>query len=150
MFGTTTFFPFSTSVSQPELLHEFTVFGHGTPKTFAVEPRAFVVPSLTLVSTTSTTTINFTIAASHAWNYSSSRLLKRTNGPVTTVEAPVGQAGTLGPAIARFDNVDLSNLGHEAGYELWGASVEVGDAVTGPLTVAILDEKGDEVDVAFF
>jgi len=56
----------------------------------------------------------------------------------------------LGPAIATFNNLDVSHVGIYAGYDLWQGSLNVGDLATGPLTIAILDEKGDEIDIGLF
>jgi hypothetical protein len=63
---------------------------------------------------------------------------------------PVGQKGTLGPAIKTFSGVSVSSVGSEAGYELWAGRVDVGALATGLLSVAVLDGEGVEIDVAFF
>jgi len=46
--------------------------------------------------------------------------------------------------------LDVSHVGIYAGYDLWQGSLNVGDLATGPLTIAILDEKGDEIDIGLF
>jgi hypothetical protein len=70
--------------------------------------------------------------------------------PLVKVQVPVGQQGTLGPAIKTFSGVVVSNVGSKAGYELWGGSVDVGALATGPLSVAVASREGVEIDVAFF
>jgi hypothetical protein len=41
-------------------------------------------------------------------------------------------------------------VGQNAGYDLWQGNLNVGNLATGPLTVAILGEQGDEIDIGFF
>jgi hypothetical protein len=97
-----------------------------------------------------TTTVDFTVAVSSNFNSYSKRVARESNTPIVKIEVPVGQQGTLGPAIATFDNLDISHVGVYATYDLWQGSLDVGDLATGPLTVAILDEKGDEIDIGLF
>ncbi|PMD54073.1 heme peroxidase [Hyaloscypha bicolor E] len=138
IFGTTAFYPFATKVIDAGSFAHFSVTGHGSHITFPVQTSAFVVPSLTSVSSTSTTILNFTVAT------------RSRVAPTVKVQVPVGQQGTLGPAIKTFDNVAVNNTGRKAGYELWAGSVDVGALATGALSVAILDGEGKEVDVGFF
>jgi hypothetical protein len=70
--------------------------------------------------------------------------------PIIKAQVPVGQRGTLGPAIKTFSGVSVSNMGSKAGYGLWGGRVDVGALATGLLSVAVLDGEGVEIDVAFF
>lgn len=111
-----------------------------------MQTAAFVVSSLTSKTSATITTLNFTVATRSA----SSRLGKRSAAPIVEVKVPVGQQGTLGPAIKTFSGVAVSNVGSKAGYELWAGSVDVGALATGPLSVAVLDGEGVEIDVAFF
>jgi hypothetical protein len=103
-----------------------------------VQTSAFVVPSFTSVSSTSTTILNFTVA------------IRSRGAPAVKVQVPVGQQGTLGPAIETFNNVAVNNAGRKAGYDLWAGSVDVGALATGAPSVAILDGEGKEADVGFF
>jgi hypothetical protein len=151
VFGTSTFFPFSTNISNPNVFSAFSVLGYGPPRIFPVETKAFVVPSRTSVSTNNvTTTVDFTVAVSSNFNSYSKRIARGSNTPIVRIEVPVGQQGTLGPAISTFDNLDIGHVGIYAGYDLWQGSLDVGDLATGPLTVAILDAKGDEIDIGIF
>jgi hypothetical protein len=138
IFGTTAFYPFATKVIDAGSFAHFSVTGHGSHITFPVQTSAFVVPSLTSVSSTSTTILNFTVAT------------RSRVAPTVQVQVPVGQQGTLGPAIKTFDNVAVNNAGKKAGYELWAGSVDVGALATGALSVAILDGEGKETDIGFF
>lgn len=140
VFGTTTFFPFSLPVSNPAEFHTFAVKSSVSNSIFPVQPNAFVVPSLTTATTTSTTVISFTVAV----------LGSSTTTPLVEIEAPVGQLGTLGPAIQKSSNVTVTQVGQKAGYQLWSGSLDLGTAATGPVQVAILGSKGQEMDIAFF
>lgn len=103
-----------------------------------MQTSAFVVPSLTSRFSTTTTSLNFTTAS------------QSREAPNVKIQAPVGQQGTLGPAIKTFGDVAVSSAGKKAGYELWDGSVYVGSLATGALSIAVLDERGNEIDVAFF
>ena len=138
IFGTTAFYPFATKVINAGSFTHFSVTSHGSHTTFPVQTSAFVVPSLTSVSSTSTTILNFTVAT------------RSRGAPTVKVQVPVGQQGTLGPAIKTFNNAVVNNAGMKAGYDLWAGSVDVGALATGVLSVAILDGEGKEVDVGFF
>jgi hypothetical protein len=140
IFGTTTFYPFTTQIPDPSLFTHFSISNHGALTTFPVQTSAFVVPSLTSRTTTSSssTALNFTVAT------------RFTKGPTVNVQVPVPQQGTLGPAIKTFDNVAVDSVGRKAGYVLWAGSVDVGSLAAGALSVAILDAEGKEVDVGFF
>ncbi|KAN0106079.1 peroxidase [Hyaloscypha variabilis] len=133
VFGSTTFYPFSIPISNPETLTSF----HVASQTFSVQTSTFIVPSLTTLTTTSSSVLNFTIATTS--------LL----APSVKVQAPVPQQGTLGPAIKTFDSVAVNNVGRKKGYALWGGSVDVG-VVTGAVSVVVLNEGGKEVDIGFF
>jgi len=151
VFGTSTFFPFSTNISDPNLFSAFSILGYGPPRIFLVETKAFVVPSQTSVSSNNvTTTVDFTVAISSNFNSYSKWIAGGSNTPIVKIEVPVGQQGTLGPAISTFENLEISHVGVYAAYDLWQGSLDVGDLATGPLTVAILDEKGDEIDIGIF
>jgi len=63
---------------------------------------------------------------------------------------PVGQKGTLGPAIKTFSSVSASSVGSKAGYELWAGRVDVDALATGLLSVAVLNGEEVEIGVAFF
>lgn len=102
-----------------------------------MEPTAFVIPSLTYFTEGVTTVVNFVIAVS------SDSLL------VVNVDAPVGQMGTLGPAISSFPSIAVSKVDLKAGFELWSGSVDIGTSPTGPISIAVLDEQGNEVDILF-
>jgi hypothetical protein len=147
VFGITTFYPFTTKISDPDSFTHFTILSQGTHLTFPVQTSAFVVPSLTTVSSTTTTALNFTIATKSSGGW---RLGRRSTTPTVKVQVPVGQQGTLGPAIKMFDSVAVTTAGNKAGYELWAGAVDVGALRTGALSVTILDEEGKDVDVAFF
>ncbi len=103
-----------------------------------MQTSAFVVPSLTSRFSTTTTSLNFTIAS------------KSRDGPNVKIQAPVGQQGTLGPAIKTFSDVAVRSAGKKAGYELWEGSIDIGSLATGALSIAVLDERGNEIDVGFF
>jgi hypothetical protein len=62
IFGTTAFYPFATKVIDAGSFAHFSVTSHGSHTTFPVQTSAFVVPSFTSVSSTSTTILNFTVA----------------------------------------------------------------------------------------
>lgn len=147
VFGVTTFFPFDISIDDPEAFQSFTVEGQGPAKTFAVQSSAFVVPSITSSTSNTTTSVNFTIAV-FSPSYAK-RLFSRGSTPTVSVQAPVGQMGTLGPAISTFSNVAVSKGGSKSGYTLWSGLVDAGNNVTGPVSVAVLDSKGDELDILF-
>jgi len=46
--------------------------------------------------------------------------------------------------------VVVTSVGSRNGYELWGGSIDVGAMATGALSVSVLGESGEVVDVAFF
>ncbi|KAF8850584.1 heme peroxidase [Acephala macrosclerotiorum] len=147
VFGVTTFFPFNIGITNQNSFHSFTVLGPGPAKTFAVQSSTFVIPSLSLSTSETTTLVNFTVAIS-SQSYQK-RLFSRGSTPTVSVQAPVGQMGTLGPAISTFSNVAMSEVGSKAGYTLWSGSVNIGTNSTGPMSVAVLDSKGDELDILF-
>lgn len=151
VFGSTLFYPFTTLLTNSAFFRSFTVVGHGQPQVFPVQTTSFTVPSLTAVSTTSTNTtmLNFTVALAAGHNSFSGRLLRRDISPKIRVQAPVPQTGTLGPAIKTFENVAVKRVGVTAGYRLWSGTVDVGGLATGAVSVAVLDGRGGEVDVAF-
>jgi hypothetical protein len=146
-FGVASFFPFSIGITDPNDFHSFAVQGYGPAKTFAIQASAFVVPSLTFSASDATTAVNFTVAASSP-SYAK-RLFSRGSVPTVNVQAPVGQTGTLGPAITTFSNVAVSKVGSKAGYTLWSGLVDIGTTATGPASVAVLDSKGKEIDILF-
>ncbi len=151
VFGTTLFFPFSTTVNKLDSFHAFTVTGYGPPRSFSVQTDVFVVPSLTSsLTTTSSTILNVTIATRSKNSSFGRRMLKRNSTPRIRVQVPVGQAGTLAPAIKTFEPVAVSKTSQKSGYDLWSGSINVGDIATGSVSVAILNGKGEEVDIAFF
>lgn len=57
--------------------------------------------------------------------------------------------GTLGPAISTYSGVPVINVGSKAGFELWSGSVDFGTNITGPMSVAVLDSEGNELDILF-
>ena len=61
------------------------------------------------------------------------------------VSAPVPQMGTLGPAIASFDDVAVTNIGRRGLYELFEGSVHLDTSATGAIAVDIL-EAGEVLD----
>jgi len=133
VFGNTSYFPFSTAISDGEF-HSFTVVGKGVaPIQFQVQTVAFVVPSLTTLKTGTSTSVQFTVAV----------LSNRV--PSVTISAPIPQMGTLGPAIATFDNVAVTKAGTKAGYNLWHGSVDIGALTTGAVTVEIV-QAGKAID----
>ena len=149
IFGSTTFSPFSTKISNPEAFTSFTISGQGvSSKTFPVQSDAFVVPSLTTVTAidNTTATVSFSVATRQV---SGAYVMRRDGGkaPNVKVQAPVAQDGTLGPAIQTFDNVAFTSAGQKAGYDVWEGSVTVDDWTLGPISVSVLDERGVEVDV---
>lgn len=79
-----------------------------------------------------------------------SRMMRRDGGkaPKVKIEAPVGQSGTLGPATTTFDNVGATNAGQKAGYGIWKGSVTVEDWTLGPISVSVVNGKGEEIDVS--
>jgi hypothetical protein len=95
---------------------------------------------MTSVLTDSTTKIAFTVAV----------IGSDSPAPIVEIKAPVGQLGTLGPAIQTSSNVAVSQAGKKAGYQLWSGAVDLGTVATGPIQVAILGSKGQEIDIAFF
>lgn len=153
IFGSTTFFPFSTQISKPEAFTSFTVSGPGiSSQSFPVQSGAFVVPSLTTVTATNitTATIRFSVATRQGSGGYVSRMMKRdgAKAPNVSIQAPVAQEGTLGPKIEAFNNVAVAGVGQKAGYDVWEGSVIVYDWTLGPLSISVLDGKGAEVDVA--
>lgn len=78
-----------------------------------------------------------------------SRMIRRDGGeaPNLRIQVPVGQSGTLGPAITTFNKLGATNAGQKAGYEIWEGSVTVEDWTLGPISVSIVDGNGDEIDV---
>jgi hypothetical protein len=46
--------------------------------------------------------------------------------------------GTLGPAIARVVNVEVTSVGTKKGYLLWSGSVGFGVLATGNVTVEVV------------
>lgn len=145
IFGITTFFPFNFNLADPGSFRSFTVQGHGPSKTFATQSSAFIVPSLTTKISPATTIVNLTIAVSS----SSNPYAEGSDSPIVNLQAPVAQMGTLGPAISKFSNIAISNIGSRAGYTLWSGSVDVGTGLTGPVSIALLDNNGDEIDLVF-
>lgn len=136
VFGVTTFFPFNINIARPESFSSFSVQYHKQSASFPTQASVFIVPSLT--SGTATTVI-FTIAVSSVLD----------STPIVNVQAPVGQQGTLGPTISTFSNVAVSNVGVHGGFELWSGSVDIGTIVTGSVSVAVLDNDGNELDILF-
>lgn len=67
--------------------------------------------------------------------------------PSVKLQAPVEQAGTLGPAIKTLDDVAVTNVGQKAGYDVWEGSVTFEDWTLGPISVSIVGGNGEEVDV---
>jgi hypothetical protein len=63
-----------------------------------------------------------------------------------SVSAPVPQIGTLGPAILSFESVAVTNVGTNAGYELWSGSLDFGVLATGNVTVEVTSSGGAVVD----
>ncbi|KUJ14226.1 heme peroxidase [Mollisia scopiformis] len=149
VFGVTTFFPFNVSITGPNSFESFKIQCPGREKTFSVKSSAFVVPSLSSSTSEATTVTNFTVAVSSSAPSYIKRSSKRDSTPGITVQAPVGQMGTLGPAILTFSDVTVTNIGSKAGYELWFGSVNVGTNVTGAVSIAALDSDGNELDILF-
>jgi hypothetical protein len=152
IFGSTTFFPFSTKISNAEAFTSFMVSGQGfSSKTFPVQSGAFVVPSLTsvVVINNTTATVSFFVATKQGSGGYVSRMMRRDGGkaPIVKIQAPVAQLGTLGPAIETFDNVAVTSVGQKAGYDVWEGIVTVDDWTLGPISVSVLDRNGVEVDV---
>lgn len=139
VFGSTTFFPFSLPVSDPAGFYTFAVKSSVSNSIFPVQTKSFVVPSLSSATITSTTVINFTVAVSGS----------SSTAPIVEIKAPVGQSGTLGPAIQKSSSVAVTQIGQKAGYQLWSGSLDLGTVATGPVQVAILGSKGQEIDIAF-
>lgn len=91
VFGVTTFFPFNIGITNQNSFHSFTVLGPGPAKTFAVQSSTFVIPSLSLSTSETTTLVNFTVAISSqsyqkrlffSWEYTNSECSssRRTDG----------------------------------------------------------------------
>ncbi len=78
------------------------------------------------------------------------RRSKRHTAPRVRIQAPVEQLGTLGPQILTFEEVELSQVGTKAGYGIWSGILDIGSIVTGPVSVAVLNESGEEIDIGFF
>jgi hypothetical protein len=149
VFGITTFFPFSITISKPLAFNTFTISGYGPPEDYRVQTSAFVVPSLSSASSTNTTTIiKFTVATFLAASYPRN-LFSRTAAPKVRVQVPVSQMGTLSPKITTFDDVLVVKRGTKTRYDLWVGSVDVGTPATGPLSIAVLDHSGKEIDTLF-
>jgi hypothetical protein len=138
VFGTATFFPFDIDISDPESFSSFTVQYLEQGATFPTQASVFVVPSLTLSTTETTTIVNFTIAVSQP-----------DLPPVVSIQAPLGQMGTLGPAISAFSNVAVSNSRVQGEFTLWTGSIDIGTTVTGPVSVAVSDDEENELDILF-
>ena len=122
------------NISKPDAFESFTVLVPGlSNKTFHLQTQAFVVPSLTSANNTSAA---FTVAVRSGYN---------TTKPSVKVSAPVPQMGTLGPAIASFDDVAVTNIGRRGLYELFEGSVHLDASATGAIAVDII-EAGEVVD----
>ena len=135
VFGTTQFFPFSTPIASPSSFCTLTINGNNlAPHTFAVQTDAFIVPSLSSLSSGSSTKVNFVVAVLPSKGY----FKKRSSPPTVSVSAPVPQMGTLGPAILSFGDVAVTSVGTKAGYELWSGSVDFGVLATGNVTVEVV------------
>jgi hypothetical protein len=135
VFGSTSFFPFSVNISNPDAFESFTVLVPGlSNETFHVQTQAFVVPSLTSANNTSAA---FTVAVRSGYN--------TTNMPSVKVSAPVPQMGTLGPAIASFDDVPVTNIGRKGLHDLFEGSVLLDASATGAIAVDII-EAGEVLD----
>jgi len=150
IFGSTTFFPFSTQISNPEAFTSFNVSAPGiSSQSFPVQSGAFVVPSLTTLTTINNTTATVAFSVATRQGYVG-RMMKRDNStaPSVSIQAPVAQVGTLGPRIETFDDVAVTSAAQKAGYYVWEGSVTVEDWTLGPLSISVLNENGDEVDVA--
>jgi len=121
VFGTTHFYPFSTSVTPT--FHFFAISNAQLKvHTFSVQASVFVIPSLSSLSADSA---SFTIASlSHAL-------------PNVSVAAPIPQSGTLGPTILTLNQVELTSEGSKGGYNLWNGSIDFGAAVTGNVSVEV-------------
>lgn len=71
--------------------------------------------------------------------------------PRVRLQAPVEQDGTLGPAVRMFDDVEVEKVERMGRvYEFWKGRLDIGGGVTGEVMLSVLDERGQEVDVAFF
>jgi hypothetical protein len=144
----TSFFPVSIPVLDPTTFYAFIVGVDGLEHVYPVQAHSFVVPSPTfIVSTNTSSVVNLTVAVL-APTYT--RALSSRSTPIVAIRAPVGQMGTLGPAIKVIDNIPVTYAGLTAGYNLWEGTVDIGTLVTGPLEVALLGSDEEEVDIAFF
>lgn len=140
VFGTSTFFPFSLPVPHSALFFGFAIKSSVSNSVFPTQPLTFVVRSMTSVTKSSTSIVNFTVAVIGSTNIA----------PIVELKAPVGQQGTLAPIVKKFGKVAVTYAGTKAGYQLWSGTVDFGAAVTGPIQVAVLGLRGEEIDISFF
>jgi hypothetical protein len=115
---------------------------------FKVQTKAFVVPSLVQFTSDNTTTKLDVVIGILKDSQKKRYIGKRKDQPPSVrIQAPVEQQGTLGPAIQSFDEIPLNIMEARKRYSLWSGKVDIGSVVTGAVSVAVLDENGEEIDV---
>ncbi|KAI9640458.1 hypothetical protein NHQ30_011204 [Ciborinia camelliae] len=135
VFGTTSYFPFTLPVTSFSSLRSFTISVPSiSSQSFMIAcPDAFVVPSLSALSSKTTSIVNVTIA-SQEQSYGT---------PKVVLKAPIPQQGTLGPTIGSYEVSNLNAVGMKADFKLWEGSLDLGVLATGSVAVEVL--HGDDV-----
>lgn len=116
----------------------FIVSGPGLKtEAFPIQGNVFVVPSMTEISGT---VANVTVAVRSTANFEAYNI---------QVAAPIGQLGTLGPKIIKvsLDATKAPDLKDR--FELWQGSVDLGNAVTGLVSIKVMNGE-NVVDTLMF
>lgn len=137
VFGNLVFYPFSLSIQNSESFNSFTISGAGiNDKKFEVQAGAFVVPSLTSITlTSSSTVVNITTAALK--NSVKAREGYNARSLEVIVAAPVPQQGTLAPKVQSW-KVSTTSSESIGKYSISTGSIDLGVRVTGAVTVDLL------------
>jgi hypothetical protein len=125
-------------VPQPQSFDTFTISGAGfQPQTFRVQAKAFVVPSLTAATSSTSTSVNVTVAVGSDRRHSKLDSEKSFTG--VNISAPVPQQGTLAPSVQSW-TVPMSMFRDFGAYGLWGGSLDLGVLSTGAVTIDVIFE----------
>lgn len=95
------------------------------------------MPSLTAVTSSTSTSVNVTIAARSDRIYRKQDSEKPFTG--VNISAPVPQQGTLAPSVQRWA-VSMSKSRDLGAYEFWGGSLDLGVLSTGAVTIDVIFE----------
>jgi hypothetical protein len=129
------YYPFSISGDFLTDITSFTVTaGDLGEQQYPISSGLFIVPSLT---TSDGLSVNFTVAISN------SRFNTLPPGLSASITAPVPQPLTLGPILVKGTATWTSKTGTKDGFDLWSGVYDVGQLVTGAISLSLV--QGDQV-----